>query len=463
MHEQWTEKYRPKSLTDIVGNESSIRILKRWAESWQSGSPRYKAIVLRGEPGIGKTSAALALAADFGWDIVEMNASDNRNANSVRQVAGMGAVSQTFSGNGDFMSSTQGRRKLIILDEADNLFGREDYGGAKAIVETIRESGQPIILIVNDYYELSRKASALKSLADKVTFNRLDVRAIVAVLRRISQSEKVSVAPEILDKIADNAGGDLRAAINDLEMLVEGRLDTQIYDAGSLGKRNQVKELDRALGGMFAARTARDARDSTLDLDMTPDELEKWIEESIPSEFRNPTELTNAFDAISRADVYLGRTRITQHYALWAYAKEMMTSGVALTHRDAPRLQAGEYRFPSHFIVMSRARGLRASRESIAGKLADHFHTSKRRASDAMLPYMCVLARNDRQLLVNLVTEVELDEGDVAYLLGKDPDSKDVIEVIRLAHGGSYGIDSSDRGKKKSAGSGRSRRSSSRF
>jgi hypothetical protein len=166
---------------------------------------------------------------------------------------------------------------------------------------------------------------------------------------------------------------------------------------------------------------------------------------------------------MSRADVYLGWTRITQHYALWAYAKEMMTSGVALTHRDAQRLQAGEYRFPSHFIVMSRARGLRASRESIAGKMADYFHTSKRRASDAMLPYMCVLARNDRQLLVNLAREVELDEGDVAYLLGKDPDSKDVTEVIRLAHGSSYGTDSSDVGRKKSAGSKRSRRSSSVF
>jgi replication factor C large subunit len=430
MNKDWAEKYRPKSLSKIVGNENAIRLMRRWAESWAKGPPRLKAMVLRGEPGIGKTSAALALANDFGWDVVEMNASDHRNAESIRKVAGAGAVSQTFTLDGEFLSSIKGRRKLIILDEADSLFGREDYGGAKAIVETVRESSQPIILIVNDYYELTRKASALKTLAEKATFNRLDRRSVIAVLKSVLQSEEVVAPPEVLDRIAENAGGDLRAAINDLQMLVEGKSVLTQTDSEVLGKRNQEKELGAALRTMFGAKSAREARDATLDLDKTPDELEKWIEESIPSEFRDARDLTMAFDYLSRADVYLQRTRRLQHYGLWGYAKEMMTSGVALSRGKGPRPYVNEYRFPGHFIVMSRASGMKNIRNSVASKLAPHLHTSVRSVNRSTLPLLCVLARRDRELLVRLGSELEFDEGDVAFLLGEEPSSRAVNEVM---------------------------------
>src|SRR4030042_1023837 len=174
MQDEWTEKYRPKSLSEIIGNDNAVRLIRRWADSWARGTPRLKALVLRGEPGIGKTSASLALARDMGWDFIEMNASDHRNAASIQKVAGAGAVTQTFTPDGDFLSSVHGKRKLVIIDEADNLFGNQDRGGAKAIVDTIRDSGQPIILIVNDYRELTRKASAIKTLSERVEFRRLD-------------------------------------------------------------------------------------------------------------------------------------------------------------------------------------------------------------------------------------------------------------------------------------------------
>src|SRR4030042_2261731 len=102
-----------------------------------------------------------------------MNASHHRNAASIQKVAGAGAVTQTFPPDGDFLSSVHGKRKLVIIDEADNLFGNQDRGGAKAIVDTIRDSGQPIILIVNDYRELTRRASAIKALSGGGIFNRL--------------------------------------------------------------------------------------------------------------------------------------------------------------------------------------------------------------------------------------------------------------------------------------------------
>jgi len=430
MPEQWTEKYRPKSLSDVVGNEAAARTMKRWAESWSRGVPRVKALILRGEPGTGKTSSALALARDFDWDVVEMNASDHRNADSIRRIAGLGAISQTFTSAGEFLSTTKGKRKLIIIDEADNMFGREDFGGAKAIVETVKESSQPVIMIVNDYYELTRKASALKSLADSVTFKRLDKRTIVTVLMNIARAEGVSIAQGPLEAIADNAGGDLRAAVNDIQMLVEGRSEVVSENTTVLAERNQNRELAESLRTMFGATTVKAAQDATLDLDKLPDELEKWIEESIPSEMTDSRDLADAFDALSRANVYLKRTRTLQHYGMWSYARTMMTAGVALSRRHGRRPHVSEYRFPSSFIVMSRAKGTTAAKDSLRTKLSPQFHTSGKRFKEDVLPSLVMLARRDRDILVKLVLDAELDDGDVAYLLGSEPGSSGVEAVM---------------------------------
>ena len=169
----WAEKYRPKSLRDVVGNPTAVADLERWARSWEKGRPDRRAVILAGPPGTGKTSAAIALANDMGWTVVEMNASDRRNAESVRQIALRGATAQTFSDSGEFLTAAAGGRKLVLLDEADNLIGRQDTGGIGAIVDTIRRSGQPIVLIANDYYELTRRSSSIRSLCRTIKFKSI--------------------------------------------------------------------------------------------------------------------------------------------------------------------------------------------------------------------------------------------------------------------------------------------------
>ena len=453
MPEDWTEKYRPSTLSEIVGNENAIRVMRRWAGSWTDRTPAKRSIVLRGEPGIGKTSAALALANDYGWDTIEMNASDHRNAESIHRVAGLGSVSQTFSSTGEFLSTNEGRRKLIILDEADNLFGREDYGGAKAIVETIRETNQPIILIVNDYYGLTRKASAVKTLAEKAVFSRLSERSIIGVLERICRAEEVAVGAEVLRDIAKNSGGDLRGAVNDLQMAVQGRRAVESLDSGLLGKRNQEVELETALRDMFGATAARDARNSMMSVDKTPEDLILWIDESIPQEFASGKELATAFDALSRADVFLARTRRLQHYGLWAYAKELMTGGVAMARGEGRRRVPYRYGFPGYLLMMSRSRSIRSTRLSLGAKLSPYFHTSGREVMASVVPYLSVMVRNDPELLASVGAEAGLDEGDVAYLLGTETGSAKVREAmsrISVARGEEPEAPRAARGKKPS-------------
>ncbi|HOL07850.1 MAG TPA: AAA family ATPase, partial [Methanomassiliicoccaceae archaeon] len=95
MSEDWTELYRPSGLNEVAGNPKAVQDLTNWAQSWEEGKPAKKAAVLIGTPGTGKTSAALALAADFHWDVVEMNASDQRNADAIKAIALRGAMGET--------------------------------------------------------------------------------------------------------------------------------------------------------------------------------------------------------------------------------------------------------------------------------------------------------------------------------------------------------------------------------
>ena len=194
----WTEKYRPKSLDEVVGNERAIVDLRDWASSWDNGIPKKRAVILAGKPGTGKTSSAIALANDFGWTVIELNTSDARNAEKIRHVATFGSINETFTDEGRFISSHVGGRKLIILDEADNLYESStsskinendfsDKGGKKAIIDTIKQTKQPIILIVNDYYNLIKgKGEVLKQMCKLIRFYNPYSSFVFNLLKKIS-------------------------------------------------------------------------------------------------------------------------------------------------------------------------------------------------------------------------------------------------------------------------------------
>ncbi len=428
----WTEKYRPKTLSAVVGNPKAVADLTAWAKSWAAGTPKYKAVVLMGSPGIGKTTSAEALARDMGWDIIEMNASDQRTGEAIRQTALKGAFSNTFGEDGEFLTTKDGMRKLIVLDEADSLFGNADRGAMPVIVELIRTSRQPVMLIVNDFYELSRKSSAIKSETLQITFQKPTAVAIVKALRNICKGEGIEADDDALRAIAENSNGDVRAAVRDLESISAGKDRITIEDTEELSNRIIRKNIYDLMYATFRKNDPFAARRMMMDVDEEPRTVMMWVDENLPHEYKDPVDLVRGYEYLSRADIFLGRVSRRQYYGFWSYAGDLMIAGVCNAKRNYS-YNRDRIKFPTYLSKMSRSKGIRATKAALCQKLADYTHNSTKRVAQDVLEPVRTIFGADEEFRTVLVNEADLDADDVGFLLGEKSDSKKVKAVMEQA------------------------------
>lgn len=426
----WTEKYRPQTLDGVLGNPTAVNTLRTWAKSWSKGIPQMRAVVLMGPPGIGKTTSAEALAREMGWDMVEMNSSDQRTAKDIEAVAVKGSLFNTFSLDGSYSETESGGRKLIILDEADSFFGNRDRGALPVVNQLIRTTRQPIILIVNDFYALSSKSSVVKNETLQITFKRASASTIAKALFKIADSEGVDVEPEAMELIAANASGDMRAAVRNLESLALGSDTVTLEMAEGLSDRSDRKDMYDLMSAIFrkddpiGARRVLDKADADLDTAML------WVDENLPYEYSDRGDLVRGYEKLSRADIFMGRIHRRQYYRFMVYAGDMMTSGVA-SARHSERFSRDRIRFPSYLSKMSRSKAVRNQKSSVCIKLATGMHTSTRRISLDVLPSLKILLSNDSELRVDVADSYNLEPEDMGFLLTKKADSQEVKTVFK--------------------------------
>jgi len=426
--EDWTEKYRPKHLHDIIGNERALNSLHTWAQRWAKGVPDKKAVVLSGKPGTGKTSSALALAHDMGWTVLELNASDVRNEANIKRIATAGAVNETFDITGKFTPSKRGGRKLIILDEADNLYEKlekgekgselSDRGGKKAIIETIQKTSQPIVLIVNDYYELIKGGGEpLKTLCTLITFYDVSSYQIVDLLKHICTQENIIAEVKTLQTIADRCKGDVRSAVNDLQSLAANRSRLTQQDLDVLGYRDRESLIFDALREVFKTKNIQTSRDCVDHVDVDPETFLLWIAENLPKEYLDTRDLVHGFEAVAKADIFFGRANRWRHYDLWSYACDLMSRGVssACTHTYGN----DRYQFPTWMKEMKSHQVQRLTQEAVLKKLGSLSHVSTRKSREDVLPHIQHLFRNDTRFACKLTKTLDLTENEVKYLLGE--------------------------------------------
>ncbi|QLD87314.1 replication factor C large subunit [Natronomonas halophila] len=404
----WTEKYRPETLSEVRGNNKARDALKEWAETWDDHGD---AVVLHGAPGVGKTSAAHALANDMDWPVLEMNASDARTKDEIERFAGRAASNTTLGS----------QRQLIILDEADNLHQHKDRGGAAAMTRLVKNATQPIVLIANDYYEMS---SGLRSACEDIEFRDISTRSIVPVLRDICRQENVDFDEEVLKKIAEQNRGDLRGAIKDLQ---SRERNGEIRAEGSEGERDKTVDIFSFLDAVLKEESAEDALTTAYDVDETPDNLLQWIEDKVPKVYE-ADELADAYKHLANADVWLGRVRATQNYSYWRYATDNVAAGVASARQQK---RGGWTQYGGAPYRSSRD----ATRDYIAEQIAAKSGVSTATARREIMPYLAVMTHHckNRELTVEMVARYDLDAEHVSFITGSGKTTNKVQGIIEDA------------------------------
>ncbi|RXA20203.1 replication factor C large subunit [Methanosarcina sp. MSH10X1] len=418
---EWAEKYRPQTLKEIVGNKKAVQDLRTWAEEWLSGIPERRAVILQGPAGVGKTSTAHALARDLGWEVIELNASDQRTAGVIEKVAGSAASMNTFFGG----------KRLIILDEADNLHGTADRGGMRAIAGIIKSTLQPIVLIANDVYGLT---PTIRNLCLEIKFGSVQSRSMVPALKKVCESEEISCSLDAIQQIAENAGGDLRSAINDLQAAASGRKVLEAEDISTSGR--DVKEnIFKAMQRIFKSTDCKKALEAARGLDESPEDLVHWIDENLPVQYaskdRDLGDIRTGFGYLSKADLYLGRVKKRQNYGMWRYASMLMVCGAAIS-KTKPYPGFIKYQSPSLWKRMGQIRSKRDLRDNIASKVGEHSFESMRYSRNNLLElYSRMLKEEESAVEITAGLGLELEE--LIYLSGSTKPSKKLQKIYDRA------------------------------
>ena len=406
----WAEKYRPAHLADIVGNTTSVRQMAEWAKTWTKKS---RPLLLYGKPGIGKTSSAWALANDMGWEVVELNASDQRTAAVIERIAGAGSMTASLTG---------ASHKLIVLDEADNLQGTSDRGGAKAIVDCINRAVQPMILIANDLYGISPE---IRNRCEPVQFKAVQARSIVPRLRYLCSAENVQCSDAALREIAESAEGDIRSAVNMLYASAIGRTalgDDQIHTS----QKDERVSIFSLITALFGKTPDEELMRISREVDDTPETIEQWVEGSVHL-IPDSAGTGLAYRYLSRADEYLGYTYRRQYHTLWRYATAIMLLGVA----DAAGGKGIHTRImpPERWQKMSTAKKQKSIRISTLNKVAGMMHIPQNTLREHYLGTVSILIGQDPG---GFARDLAFDADQLNFFLSDKARSAAIVKTLAL-------------------------------
>jgi replication factor C large subunit len=389
----WVHKYAPKHTREIAGHGDVIAQLKHYVEHYKPGQ---KPILLFGKPGIGKTSMIHALAHELDLELLEINASDSRNKDSIDLIVGGAAQQQSL-----FF-----RQKLILVDEVDGVSGMQDRGGVAALVAIIPKSRYPLIFTANDAD--SDKLKPLMKACAAIELQEIGHEQIIARLKHIAEKEGVAIEHEQLSAISRRSGSDMRSAINDFQSIAQGGKVTK-EDVATLEQREAKAEVQDALLRIFKTTSAEVALPAFDNVDEDVDSLLLWIDENLPREYKNPDDLARAFDALAQADKFFGRIRRWQYYRYYVYIYNLLSAGIAVS-KEKKYPGVAEYKPTGRILKMWIYNQKNAKRKKIAEALAPQLHASSKRIRQDVLPYLKHACQKDKRLLKSVCAQYGIDD-----------------------------------------------------
>ncbi len=242
----WTEKYRPIDFSEIKGQKEIVKRVKAFVE--QHNLPH---VLFAGPAGVGKTSLALVIAKIWRQNFLELNASDERGIDVVRNKVKDFTRTRAI-GNVPF--------KIIYLDECDALT-RE---AQQALRRTMENFTQTCRFILSCNYS-SKIIEPIQSRCVVFRFKQLDKKEIFEIIESIAKQEKLKIDDKAKESLYEISEGDCRKLENILQSsaaITNHITDDLVHSMASVAKPKEIREvLELALKNKFI-----EARNKLLDL-----------------------------------------------------------------------------------------------------------------------------------------------------------------------------------------------------
>jgi replication factor C large subunit len=372
----WSEKYRPKTVQEMIGNEDARLAALKWLVGWVGGS---KPLLLIGPPGSGKTTLVHALARQFDYHLVEMNASDTRNKDTL-QAELLPALQNT--------ANLFGKKIMLFLDEVDGISGREDSGGLDTLVDLMKEPTVPVIMAAN---VKSTKIKDLAKACKTVGFSAVPPRLLMLFLDYVLQNEGVKLGPGDKISIVNNSRGDIRSMLNSAQSRAAGYATVSNRDIVDVDIADAINSYFNAGSLQQATQFIANADASYPDpryggsLEERRKDMLAALFSSIVSSHVEHDDLALMLDTLSRADMMVGRANAKREWHLLKYVDSIIASGLYERSRRKG-IKYSQYAMP--WPVMGPIFARSQSTRKILGKLAPTIHTSRSSAGSFALPYL---------------------------------------------------------------------------
>ena len=370
----WSEKYRPKHILDLIGNEEARKLFVEWFAKWKKG---VKPLLLVGPPGIGKTTMANLSAKHFGYDLISLNASDVRNKKNIQEIL------QPVLGNKSVLGLP-----MIFIDEVDGIHGRSDYGGVEALINILKESTVPIILAANNHS--SDKMKKIKKSVTIIELRPLSPRLLLLHMNKILQKENAKISPGKLMKLITDSNGDIRSMINSAQALVTG------FEPPT-EKSFEALDVEEGINAFYKAKSIDEARSILYSMRIDPREKINAFYSSVITSKLSANDLEKFLSIISEADILYGRIMKTQQWRLLRYLDSILLG--LYTNNSGVRYSQYNLSWP----LLNRLRWDGSKIKSITKLLAKKMHVSSSTFSTLYLPYILFCMKNDS-------LDLELDE-----------------------------------------------------
>ena len=370
----WSDKHRPQSISDIIGNEEARTVLVEWFAKWKKGT---KPILLVGPPGIGKTTIANLSGKQFGYDMISLNASDVRSKSRIFEVL------NPVLGNISVLGSP-----MIFVDEVDGIHGRADFGGAEALIKILKEPTVPIVLAANS--DTSTKMKNIKKATKTIYFRPLPPRLLRLHLENILKMEDEKLSPGLLIKIIADSRGDIRSMINSAQALVGG-FNPQTE------KSFEILDVESGVNAFFKANSLDEARSVIYSMAIDPREKINAFYSSIITSNLSQQDMAKMLEVISKADMLYGKIFKTQEWRLLRYLNEILLG----LYQKGTSVRYSQYNLS--WPILNRLRWDGRSIKALAEVMAKKFHISTSTFATFYLPYILFMIKNKK-------LELEVDE-----------------------------------------------------